>query len=167
MNFQGENAVLPILKFLAKGGPIGCFRMAARYAPEVRKVINTALSEATFEAPSPPISCTALLAEKMGVSEKHVVMAAGLAGGIGFSGGACGALGAAIWVTGIDHTGEEIGLNITNSWASEVIESFLESSDYEFECAKIVGRKFDDVNDHANYLCNGGCSKIIETLAMK
>ena len=167
MNFQGENPVLPILKFLAKGGPVACLHMAARYAPEVRNAINSALSEIAFEAPSPPVSCTALLAEKMGVSEKHVVMAAGLAGGIGFSGGACGALGAAIWIIGMDHAGEEIGLNVTDSWAGEIIERFLENTDYEFECSEIVGRKFEDVNDHANYLCNGGCSKIIEALASK
>ena len=167
MNFQGKNPVLPILKFLAKGGPVACFHMAARYAPEARNAIDTALSETTFEALSPPVSCTALLAEKMGVSEKHVVMAAGLAGGIGFSGGACGALGAAIWIIGMNHTEDEVGLNVTDSWAGEVIERFLESTDYEFECAKIVGCKFENVNDHANYLCNGGCSKIIEALAAK
>jgi len=167
MNFQGENATLPILKFLVKGGPISCFRMAAKYAPKANKAINAALSERTFEAPSPSLSCTAMLAEKMGVSEMHIVMAAGLAGGIGLSGGACGVLGTALWITGMNYAEEEIELNVTDSWADEVIERFLESTDYEFECAKIVGRKFEDINDHANYLCNGGCSKIIGALAAK
>jgi hypothetical protein len=41
----------------------------------------------------------------------------------------------------------------------------LESADYEFECSKIVGRKFEDIADHANYLRQGGCEKIITTLA--
>ena len=108
-----------------------------------------------------------MLAEKMGVSEMHIVMAAGLAGGIGLSGGACGVLGTALWITGMNYAEEEIELNVTDSWADEVIERFLESTDYEFECAKIVGRKFEDINDHANYLCNGGCSKIIGALAAK
>jgi hypothetical protein len=167
MNFQGENSALPILKFLAKGGPIGCFRMAAKYAPKAYEAINASLSERTFEAPSPPLSCTAMLAKKMGVSDMHVVMAAGLAGGIGLSGGACGALGAVLWIIGMNRSEEEIGLNMTGSWAGEIIESFLESTDYEFECDKIVGRKFEDLSDHAHYLCNGGCSKIIEALATK
>ena len=42
----------------------------------------------------------------MGVSEMHTVMAAGLAGGIGLSGGACGALGAAIWINGMNDSQE-------------------------------------------------------------
>ncbi len=48
-----------------------------------------------------------------------------------------------------------------------MIESFLESADYEFECSEIVGRTFENIGDHANYLCNGGCSEIIEALATR
>jgi hypothetical protein len=165
MNFQETNQVLPILKFLVKGGPIGCFRMAAGYAPEAFSAINSAFSEKHIEAPSPPVSCTAMLAQKMGVSDMHTVMAAGLAGGIGLSGGACGALGAAIWITGMNRSDVPVGLNFTDSWVGDTIEKFLESSDYEFECSEIVGRKFENISDHAEYLSNGGCSKIIEGLA--
>ena len=43
---------MQILRFLIKGGPIGCFRMAARYAPEAFSEINTALSEKHIQAPS-------------------------------------------------------------------------------------------------------------------
>jgi len=49
--------------------------------------------------------------------------------------------------------------------AQAALERFLESADYEFECSKIVGRKFENVADHARYLRSGGCSKIIEALA--
>jgi hypothetical protein len=48
-----------------------------------------------------------------------------------------------------------------------VIERFLNCSNYEFECSEIVGRKFDNISDHAAYLRDGGCSKIIEVLASK
>jgi len=51
--------------------------------------------------------------------------------------------------------------------ATEAIDRLLQSSDGEFECSKIVGRKFEDVADHAGYLRDGGCSKIIEALAAK
>ena len=34
-----------MIKFFIKGGTIGCFRMAARYAPVAFSEINTALSE--------------------------------------------------------------------------------------------------------------------------
>ena len=165
MNFQGENSALPILKFLAKGGPVACFRLAAGYAPEAFDAIDTALSEEYLETPSSPVSCTAMLAEKMGASELHTIMAAGLAGGIGLSGGACGALGAVIWFTAMNRPDEEIGLNVAASWAGDITEKFLESTDYEFECSTIVGRKFENIDDHADYLCDGGCSKIIEALA--
>ncbi len=49
--------------------------------------------------------------------------------------------------------------------AGKVVDRFLESADYEFECAKIVGRKFEQAADHARYLREGGCSKIIQALA--
>jgi hypothetical protein len=167
LNFQGKNQAKPILKFFLKGGPIGCFRMAAGYAPEVFNGINKALSDKHAAPPNLPVSCTAMLARKMGASEMQTVMAAGLAGGIGLSGGACGALGAAIWINGMDHLEEPFGFNAMDSWAGETIERFLGSSDYTFECSEIVGRKFEDVDDHADYMCSGGCSGIIEALAEK
>ena len=155
-----------ILKFFLRGGPIGCFRLAANYAPIAYDEIDTALSDKPIEPPSPPVSCAAVLAQKMGASELHTVMAAGLAGGIGLSGGACGALGAAIWLIGVMSSAAGDGkISFNDPTASAAIEKFLESSDYEFECAKIVGRKFENAADHAAYVRDGGCAKIIEALA--
>ncbi len=164
INIQGDNQLLPILKFLVKGGPVGCFTLAARYAPLAHHEIDKALADENFAVPSPPVSCTTMLAKKMGASEMHAVMAAGLAGGIGFSGGACGALGTAIWIQAMSRTEETSGLNFTASWVDEVINGFIESSDYKFECSEIVGREFESLHDHAEYICNGGCSKIIDGL---
>jgi hypothetical protein len=140
--------------------------MAARYAPVAFSDIKVTISEKIVEASSQPVSCAAMLAQKMGVSDMHTVMAAGFAGGIGLSGGACGALGAAIWIIGMNHVKEGVKDFAFNSpIAQAAIERFLESADYEFECSKIVGRKFENAADHACYLRNGGCSKIIEALA--
>jgi Putative redox-active protein (C_GCAxxG_C_C) len=155
-----------ILKFFLKGGPLGCFRLAANYAPIAYDEIDTALSDNPIEPPNPPVSCAAVLAQKMGASELHTVMAAGLAGGIGLSGGACGALGAAIWLIGVMSSAAGDGkLSFNDPTASAAIEKFLESSDDEFECAKIVGRKFENAADHAAYVRAGGCAKIIAALA--
>jgi len=165
LSFQGDNQVLPILKFVLKGGPIGCFGMAARYAPLAYHAIDAALSEETFAVPSPPVSCTTMLAKKMGASKMHAVMAAGLAGGIGLSGGACGALGTAIWVHAMSRSEETVGLDFAASWIDKINKRFLGSSDYKFECSEIVGRKFESIHDHAEYICKGGCSDIIDTLA--
>lgn len=153
--------------FLLKGGTIGCFRMAAKFAPQAFREIEEALSKAVTEFPPQPVSCASLMAKKMGFSEEHQVMAAGLAGGIGLSGGACGALGAAIWLKGLQsnlESGQELDFN--NPAALEAMEKFLEVSDYEFECSEIVGRIFENVEDHADYIACGGCSKILDHLAL-
>jgi hypothetical protein len=140
--------------------------MGARYAQEAFSEINTALSEKQIEAPSPPVSCAAMLAQKMGVSDMHTVMAAGFAGGIGLCGGACGALGAAIWIIGMNSSKEGVGkIDFKNPRAIDVIDRFMKCTDFEFECSEIVGRRFENIGDHAGYLHDGGCSKIIEVLA--
>jgi len=133
-SFSSMPDIWGLLKFLFKGGPIGCFRMAVRYAPEALSDINTALLEKPVEVPSPPVSCAVLLAQKMGVSEMHQVMVAGLAGGIGLSGGACGALGAAMWIIGMKNPEET--KKMSSIIISDVIEKFIKSkdADFRFEC---------------------------------
>lgn len=165
---QSSNGSLAaqVLKFFLKGGPIVCFSMSAKYAQVAFDEIKTTLSEKHIEVPPPPVSCAAMLVYKMGGSGLHAVMAAGFAGGIGLSGSACGALGAAIWIIGMNLSKERDGKpGFENPIALATVERYLESTDYEFECMKIVGRKFENVADHASYLHDGGCAKIIETLA--
>jgi hypothetical protein len=155
-----------IVYFLVKGGTIGCMRMAAAYAKAAFSEINAALSEKDVETPASPVSCSAMLAQKMGASDMHTAMAAGFAGGIGLSGGACGALGAAIWLIGMNHLKEGAGkVDFNNPAVLDIIDKFIKCSDYEFECARIVGRQFEDVSDHAEYLRDGGCANIIKVLA--
>ncbi|HEY3383113.1 MAG TPA: C-GCAxxG-C-C family (seleno)protein [Vicinamibacterales bacterium] len=163
---QSSSTMKMMTYFLLKGGTIGCFRMAAKYAPVAFSEIDAALSDAHVEAPSAPVSCAAMLARKMGASDVHAVMAAGLAGGIGLCGGACGALGAAIWIIGMRDSRERDGkVGFRDPGAARAIEAFMKCTDYEFECSEIVGRRFESVGDHAGHVCAGGCSKIIETLA--
>jgi hypothetical protein len=152
--------------FIIKGGTIGCFRMSAWYAPLAFDVIDSALSESKAGQKSLPVSCAAMLIRKMGGSDRHAVMASGLAGGIGLCGGACGALGAAIWVRGMEIAMEEGGkVEYRDPRTQAVIDRFLEHTEYAFECSEIVGRTFKDVEDHAAYLREGGCSALIEALA--
>ena len=165
LDWKNPNA-RQILRFFVRGGPVRCFSMTAGYARAAISEINAVFAENQLEAPTPPISCAAMLAQKMGASDLHAVMAAGLAGGIGLSGGACGALGAAIWIIEMNRVKEGTGkVEFNSPEATETIDRFLQSSDGEFECAKIVGRNFENVTDHACYLRDGGCSKIIEALA--
>lgn len=152
--------------FLIKGGAIRCISMAARYAPVALSVINNALSEKHIDTSSAPASCAAMLAQKMGISDMHAVMAAGFAGGIGLSGGACGALGAAIWIIGMNcHEEGAAKIEFKNALAIDAIDKFMECTDFKLECSAIVGRRFENIDDHASYLHDGGCSKIIEVLS--
>lgn len=162
-----SSSVMDMIKFFViKGGTIGCFKMSASYARKAFNEINSSLSEISTVVPSPPVSCTAMLAEKMGANDNQKVMAAGLAGGIGLCGGACGALGTAIWINGIQKQKETPGkIDFKSEESNDILEKFLNCTDFEFECSKIVGRKFKSVEDHANYLREGGCSDIIEELA--
>ena len=153
-----------MLRNFLKGGPITCMRMSAAFAPTAFREIQRELAE-TPPACS-PVSCAAELAKKAGLSPRQVGMAAGLAGGIGLSGGACGALGAAVWIIGMDCAADGLGYPAVNARASQTIERFLKHTDHEFECSTIVGRKFDGIDDHAGYLRDGGCSAIIEELAL-
>jgi hypothetical protein len=151
--------------FFVKGGTFRCMARAADYAPEAFSEIDTALSGKHNEEPCHPASCAAILAKKMGTSDRHAVMASGFAGGIGLSGGACGALGAAIWIIGMNGRKEGLANKVIDSRISDTIDSFLKSAGYEFECSEIVGHRFDDIGDHAGFLQQGGCSEIIEALA--
>jgi len=152
-----------IFVFLIKGKTLGCFKLAGKYSPIALKTINDVFSEQQDKAPSPPVSCTALLAQKMSASELHTTMVAGLAGGIGLCGGGCGALGAAIWLNRLKDSDSK--MDFKDPKTLELIETFLKSSDYEFECSDIVGRKFESVDDHSKYIALGGCKEIIEALA--
>ena len=152
--------------FLVKGGSIGCFRRAAKYAPLAYDEINASFSEELKMIPAEPVSCVAIMAKKMGLSDKQRTMLAGLAGGIGLCGGACGALGAAIWVLSMRVSKEEDGkVDFDHPRANALIEKFLEYTDYEFECSKIVGKNFESVEDHSEYIKGGGCSELLDLLA--
>jgi hypothetical protein len=165
---KSSSTMQMITFFLIKGGTIGCMRMAARYAPVAFREINTALSEKHIEAPAPPISCAAMLAQKMGASDMHTVMAAGFAGGIGLCGGACGALGAAIWIIGMSSSKERgRKIDFRDPRAIDAIDRFMKCTGFKFECSEIVGRRFENIDDHAGYLRDGGCSEIVEVLATK
>lgn len=157
---------IQMISYLFKGGPVRCFNMALKYAPVALVEINTALSADKIATPTPPVSCAALLAERMGGSGMHRVMAAGLAGGIGLSGGACGALGAAIWMIEMNSLKEGNGkTDFKNPRIMDAIDRFMQCTNSKFECSEIIGRRFESIDDHAGYLHESGCSKIINILA--
>ncbi len=166
-DLNNESSTLKMFTyFLLKGGTIGCFRMAAKYAPIAFRDVKSALAEGADQAPGAPVSCASVLAGKMGMSDERAAIAAGLGGGIGLSGGACGALGAAIWISGmksLEQGAKKVPFKATA--ALDLINGFLKVSDYEFECSAITGRKFESAADHARFVREGGCAKILDALA--
>jgi hypothetical protein len=149
-------------RYLLTGKAVGCFRMAARYAPVAKAEIDAALSLDAIDTPEPPVGCASLTARRFGASDEHATMAAGFAGGIGLCGGACGALGAAVW---LGSMGAGRDFKALEARASPTLSRFLAATDGLFECAEIVGRKFENVADHAAFLRGGGCARVIEALA--
>lgn len=152
-------------KYLLTGEAVGCFRMAARFAPVAKAEIDAALAAeipALPNGPGAPVSCAALLARRMGASDAHQVMAAGFAGGVGLCGGGCGALGAAVWLRSLRDTG---GYSALEKAAGGTIDRFRAAARGRFECAELAGRTFESVRDHAAYLGEGGCAAVLDALA--
>jgi hypothetical protein len=165
-NIDKSSSTMEMIKFfLLKGGTINCLRMAGKYAPVAFTEIKAALSDEDIEAPSTPVSCSAVLAQKMGLTDIQTVMAAGLAGGIGLSGGGCGALGTAIWILGMNVMKDKGKIDFKAPGTQELIDKFLIQTDFKFECSEIVGRNFNNINDHSDYLNKGGCAELIDLLA--
>jgi hypothetical protein len=166
LNLKGKIQAAKLLKFFIKGGPVNCFRMIASYVRAAFSDIDGALAGTPDNDFSLPVSCAALTAQKLGASEKHAVIAAGLAGGIGLSGGGCGALGTAIWLINMNGLEEGIDKKSMDARISQTIDRFLKgAADFKFECSEITGRKFENVGEHTAYLRGGGCSDIIKTLS--
>jgi len=151
--------------FFAQGGSIRCFGMSARYAKVALRAVESVLGDSEFKMPAAVEGCTSRLARRLGASEEHAIMAAGLAGGIGLAGGGCGALGAAMWLRGVGEMERGGKVGYRSPEAAALIERFLPASNYEFECARIAGRSFEDLEDHAAWLDDGGCCAVLDVLA--
>jgi hypothetical protein len=151
-------------RYLLTGGAVGCFRMAARFAPLAKAEIDTALAPDGVPPPEPPVSCASLVARTLGADDRQAVMAAGFAGGVGLCGGACGALAAAVWVGSLSSGRDFSALE---GRAAPTIARFLAATGGRFECAEIVGHRFEDVAEHAAFVRGGGCAKVVEALTAK
>ena len=144
-----------------------CFNLAERWAPEAIQAGKEGLAEATKNNVN-CTSCASEVAKLMGASEEEQVMVAGFAGGLGLSGNACGALAAAIWMKTLAWCKENPGKQVPflkNPEAKKLLEAFREIAGPETQCHKICGRQFDSIADHTDYIQNGGCEKLLASLA--
>ena len=154
-----------LAKFVVMGKFVSCFKLADRWAPEAIAAAKEGLARESAHT-STPVSCASEVVKAMGATRDEQVTVAGFAGGMGLSGGGCGALSAAIWMNSLKWCRENPGKSaFPNPRATETLEAFFAAADYEFECHKICGQHFKSIDAHTEYIKSGGCAKLIEALS--
>jgi hypothetical protein len=142
-----------------------CLNLAEKWAPEAIQSATEGLSHQQTGLPQHPISCASEVAKKMGASDEEMVMVAGFAGGLGLSGNACGALSAAIWMNTLSWCRKQTGKPAyRNPNAKNTLNAFLGAADSKILCHKITGQRFKTINDHTEFMKNGGCDELINGL---
>ena len=161
-DFSNKFQMLKYMLFKARG----CFNLAEKWAPEAIQSAMEGLSHEPARLPQEAVSCASEVARKMGASDEQMAMVAGFAGGLGLSGHACGALSAAIWMNTLgwcsEHPEEAA---FRNPDAAKTLNAFSDAAGSEIQCHKICGRRFQTIDDHTEFIKNGGCKKLIEVLA--
>lgn len=159
------NSKYGLAKYLLSGKPLKCFKLAEKWAPGSIQSSKEGLSIQLPDLPEIPISCASEVVRLMGGSNEEIVMAAGFAGGIGLSGNACGALGAAIWMKTLSKVRENnYKYSLSDPGIECIKEKFFEETNYRMECWKICGKRFKTINEHTQFIENGGCNRLINLL---
>jgi len=143
-----------------------CFNLAENWLPEAIQSAKEGLSQEQSGTTQKPISCATEVAKKMGATDEEQIMVAGFAGGLGLSGNACGALSAAIWMNSLEWVKENPDKSaFKNKNAKATLKVFNTETNSEMLCDKICQQKFKTIEEHTQFIKNGGCSKLIETLS--
>ena len=162
-NFSNK---LSFAKYFFSGKFLYCFKLAGKWAPEAIKAATDGLSLEQNDLRQQPISCASEVARKMGADDAEMVMVAGFAGGLGLSGNGCGALAAAVWMNTLEWNRKQTGKSVSNNPNTEkMLKAFYEETDYEMKCKTICGERFKTIDDHTDFIKNGGCKKLINILA--
>ena len=166
------NSVLGFIRFMIRVNLQGmdntqCFNLAEDWAPEAIAASNQGIED-SIQLTQKPQSCATKMAYRMGASEEEAIMASGFAGGLGLSGAACGALGTALWLKTLRWVKENPDKTppmMKNPMANELVNALKEITDGETICENICGQRFKDINEHSEYVHQGGCEKLIQTLS--
>lgn len=153
-------------KFMLSGRFMYCFKLAGKWAPEALQVAKEGLSRNHTDLPEHSMSCASEVVKEMGGSEEEMVMVAGFAGGLGLSGNGCGALAAAVWMDSLIQNRKKTGKTSSfNPDSNLILKAFYEETDYEMMCDKICGKHFKSLDEHTEFVKNGGCKKLISIIA--
>jgi hypothetical protein len=162
---------LGMAAFMATNLPGGfsnmiCMNLAEKWAPEAIQSVKEGLKAQHDDRSQLALSCATEVVKKMGANDEEMVIVAGLAGGIGLSGYACGALGAAIWKNSLDWCKKHPGQSgYMNPKSKEIMKAFHSVTDSKVLCSEICGQRFKTADDHTEFIKNGGCSKLIDVLS--
>jgi len=162
-DFQNKRS---FAKYILSGKFVNCFILAGKWAPEALKAAEEGLEQDLSDLPRPTMSCASEVIRKMGGSEKEAILVAGFAGGLGLSGSGCGALAAAVWMNALNHNRKGSGKSTSFDPAADpTLKAFFEETDYEMQCETICGQRFESLEEHRDFLQNGGCKKLIDVLS--
>ena len=145
-----------------------CFNIAEQWTGHALLAARNGLSSRYNDMSKPVVSCASEVLKKMGASKEEAVTVAGLAGGMGLTGNACGALGAVIWMRLLDWCKKHPGKNppyFNNKTAKNIMKRFTSITNSELLCHEICGKKFATLEEHGDFIKNGGCEELIRALA--
>ncbi len=158
------STVTGLLKYFVLGKPLSCMNLGVKWAPEAYQSAKEVIADKHKVINQPCISCATELAKKMGASNDEMIMVAGFAGGLGLSGNACGALAAAIWLQTLARCRKDESIT-SNREAKKTMAIFYTETNAEIKCQKITGQRFNTLDEHTQFMQNGGCAKLIDKLS--
>lgn len=154
-----------IARYFLTGRIFNCFALAQKWAPEAVEAARESLKEKPSAYPSHVINCASEVAARMGATDEEIVMVAGFAGGLGLSGNGCGALSAAIFMNSLEEARQTGKVSFSNPGKNETFKTFTQHVGDEMLCEKISGRHFLNIQEHTDFIREGGCNELIDVLA--
>ncbi|MBD3316953.1 MAG: hypothetical protein GF344_14285 [Chitinivibrionales bacterium] len=143
-----------------------CFNLAEKWAPQAIKSVHEGLADGDYNPNTQSDNCASKVVEMMGGNDEEQVLVAGFAGGVGLSGNACGALGAAIWMKSLQWCRENPNKAcLTNPEAKKTMEAFQKATNAKMKCSAVCGSNFSSLEEHAAFVADGGCEDVLNKLA--
>ncbi|MDF0709162.1 C-GCAxxG-C-C family protein [Flagellimonas okinawensis] len=156
---------LSMAKYMITGRFLHCFQLAQDWAPEAVRSAHEGLNTASRPQTTNCVSCASETAKKMGATDEESIMVAGFAGGLGLSGGGCGALAAAIWLKSLRWCREiPKKSSMDNPYAMDTLNVFQGHTNKKMRCSEISGTHFKNLEEHSRFLDSGGCAELIHML---
>ena len=174
------------LNYLKSEKPKACGRKALAWASKANNVIDTAIANFDSEAIAIPcancaVNCMSKVAPVTGLGNRDSSIVAGFAGGLGLTGNVCGALSVGVFALSVryyrDRNPESRDpkfraavqeLNLVPFGLRKLPYRLLRDFTARFQtksCEDIVGRVFDDIEDHSRFVANGGCQEVVQFVA--